>query len=716
MKSNNLPKTKFLTNALLLATLFSISGCLSSSDEAINEPDPDITPDKTLDDGTKLVGLPVTKIRSLFSSDSATSSEQYIRNYLIKNYSQVIESYDYYLETTVDSAPVAEASLDASDGAKAITSTTNTIEDNVDEADLIKAFSENGQDYLVTISQPEQTYFYEFNEASVERYKKEQSPAQLNLYSIDTSPASSLLSSSALNEDAYYVSGIYTYQSQLTSEVNNTQLIAQTSLRESPTDWSDYQSWQNGRTGIEATQLNTDSLSSLWSMTFEGHLLDSRRIENHLYVALRHNPNIIGLERAYAYNGSENTDIIANNIAVIEELDIQAMLPNITLTNNGSSEISPVFTLESCHLPNNEERFSSGSVVFNYVAKVDLDTGSVVGVQCILSEINQIYMNEESLFFIDANQWSTQTSRLHRFSLTDLTYDSSLTVEGTLGWRSAEFRIKELTDGTVVLITSKPENEESQSWCCWFNNNWIHKLQLFQKDGNQDYQKIAELPNESQPDNDDTPQSLGKAGEDIYGVRIDENSVKVVTFQQTDPLYVFDISDRNNPIFSGELADTGFSAYLHSFDDLILGIGFDANENGNSQGLKVELYKADSSEENGIISITEHVFGTSANTPVNSNHHAFTSLDISDDKTRISIPATVYEDYQWSYTGLLLFSLDKANETLTFDGKVTTNQSSDWLSRSSWTDRSVIQHSEEGSVVHYIHNGEVTSTAWETAN
>ncbi|WP_354668332.1 beta-propeller domain-containing protein [Colwellia sp. E2M01] len=287
-------------------------------------------------------------------------------------------------------------------------------------------------------------------------------------------------------------------------------------------------------------------------------------------------------------------------------------------------------------------------------------------------------------------------------------------MEGTLGWRSAQFRIKELTDGTVVAITSQPDsnnnNAQDIAWCCNFNSDWIHKLQLFQKDESNEYQKIAELPNENSPDNDDTPQSLGKAGEDIYGVRIDENSVKVVTFQQTDPLYVFDITDRDNPIFSGELADSGFSAYLHTFDDLILGVGYDANEWGNRLGMKVELYKSDATTADGIVSLDEYSFGTYANTPVEYDHHAFTSLDISDNKIRIAIPASVSNNSEENdYSGLLLFSLDKDNEALSFDGKVINTIDYHW---SSWSDRAVIQHSEQGSVVHYIHLGKVISELW----
>jgi hypothetical protein len=434
-----------------------------------------------------------------------------------------------------------------------------------------------------------------------------------------------------------------------------------------------------------------------------------------MYVALRHYSPISNLSMPYYSTDAEQSSAIAENIEIIEQLDIKSMIPNITIThadNASASRITPAFDLNLCYLPNDEDRYLSGSVMFNYIAQIDLDSGQITGMQCVLADVNQLYMNEKSLFLIDSNAWSGHTSRLHRFDLSDLNYDTSLTLDGTLGWRSAQFRLKELNDGTVVSVTSKNDNEDTQ-WCCFFGNEWTHKLQLFQKDEDQHYAMIAELPNESQPENDNSPLSLGKAGEDIYGVRIDENSVKVVTFQRTDPLYNFDISDRANPKPNGELEDSGFSAYLHNFGELTLGVGYNADEFGRRQGLKVELYKTDAHVENGIISLDEHSFGTGASTPLEWDHHAFTSLDINDNDTRIAIPTDIYENYNWDYTGLLLFSLDKDNETLNFDGSIKTNLTNNWGWASSWSDRSVIQHNEQGDAVHYIHLGHVISKRWD---
>lgn len=63
-------------------------------------------------------------------------------------------------------------------------------------------------------------------------------------------------------------------------------------------------------------------------------------------------------------------------------------------------------------------------------------------------------------------------------------------------------------------------------------------------------------------------------GETIYGVRFIGDRGYVVTFKQTDPFYVLDLSNPKKPALSGELKIPGYSSYLHPLkDDLILGIG-----------------------------------------------------------------------------------------------------------------------------------------------
>lgn len=62
--------------------------------------------------------------------------------------------------------------------------------------------------------------------------------------------------------------------------------------------------------------------------------------------------------------------------------------------------------------------------------------------------------------------------------------------------------------------------------------------------------------------------------ERIYSVRFIEDKGYVVTFRQTDPFYVLDLSDPESPELKGELKIPGYSSYLQPISkDRILGIG-----------------------------------------------------------------------------------------------------------------------------------------------
>ncbi|MBR5441652.1 MAG: beta-propeller domain-containing protein, partial [Clostridia bacterium] len=80
-------------------------------------------------------------------------------------------------------------------------------------------------------------------------------------------------------------------------------------------------------------------------------------------------------------------------------------------------------------------------------------------------------------------------------------------------------------------------------------------------------------------------------GETIKSVRFTGDTGYVVTFEQTDPLFVIDLSNPASPVIRGELKIPGFSAYLHPVGDgLLLGVGADGDENGQNGGIKVSLF------------------------------------------------------------------------------------------------------------------------------
>lgn len=80
-------------------------------------------------------------------------------------------------------------------------------------------------------------------------------------------------------------------------------------------------------------------------------------------------------------------------------------------------------------------------------------------------------------------------------------------------------------------------------------------------------------------------------GEDMKAARFMGNTLYLVTFFQTDPLFVVDITDPTAPVVKGELKIPGFSSYLHPIGNgLVIGIGEGGSMNGTDGSAKVSLF------------------------------------------------------------------------------------------------------------------------------
>jgi inhibitor of cysteine peptidase len=79
--------------------------------------------------------------------------------------------------------------------------------------------------------------------------------------------------------------------------------------------------------------------------------------------------------------------------------------------------------------------------------------------------------------------------------------------------------------------------------------------------------------------------------ERIYSARFIGDKAYIVTFRQTDPFFVMDLSNPEKPEIRGELKIPGYSAYLHPIDDsTIIGIGKEGST------VKVSLFDVSDAE------------------------------------------------------------------------------------------------------------------------
>ena len=103
------------------------------------------------------------------------------------------------------------------------------------------------------------------------------------------------------------------------------------------------------------------------------------------------------------------------------------------------------------------------------------------------------------------------------------------------------------------------------------------------------------------------------SGEKIYAVRFIGSLAFVVTFRQTDPLYVVDLSDPTNPRTAGQLDLTGYSSFLQPVGNgLMLGIGQAVDQNLRVTGLQVSLFDVADPNNPTLVSKLVYPEGTSA--------------------------------------------------------------------------------------------------------
>ena len=110
--------------------------------------------------------------------------------------------------------------------------------------------------------------------------------------------------------------------------------------------------------------------------------------------------------------------------------------------------------------------------------------------------------------------------------------------------------------------------------------------------------------------------------ERIQSVRFMGDWAYVVTFEQTDPLFVFDLSDPTKPVITGEVKLPGFSAYLHPIGNgLILGMGFGGTENGLDGSAKISLFDVSDPMNPKELDALVHENGT-----LSTDHKAFCTV------------------------------------------------------------------------------------------
>ncbi|QEY20956.1 hypothetical protein D0S48_09740 [Psychrobacillus sp. AK 1817] len=137
--------------------------------------------------------------------------------------------------------------------------------------------------------------------------------------------------------------------------------------------------------------------------------------------------------------------------------------------------------------------------------------------------------------------------------------------------------------------------------------------------------------------------------ERIYSARFMGDKAYMVTFRETDPLFVIDVADPKKPKVLGELKIPGFSNYLHPLgENHLIGFGYETTSfvpNGSkepiiqTEGMKISLFDV-SDFANPKEVDTEIIGGQGTYSPIQYDHHAlFQHVE----KNLYGFPVAIYD-------------------------------------------------------------------------
>jgi uncharacterized secreted protein with C-terminal beta-propeller domain len=480
---------------------------------------------------------------------------------------------------------------------------------------------------------------------------------------------------------------------------------------------------------IDLTLVDTskpDALSVITKMRIDGNLVGSRRIGNVLYLTSTWIPTI---------NTAKSS---------VDALTSAQLLPTIQI---GSQAAESLLNDTDCYL---QTKNASSDIQLTTITAIDLSSPNLDRrSRCFLGGSEALYVSEKNVYVattrstytnvpsnaasslaLIAPSWSYPAeikTDIHKFFVNGLniTYQASAEVSGHLGWHAdrKSYRMSEHNDDLRVLTFTgqvgwafSPGIDVGALKASSPAPSPATLTVLRQSEGKLNV--IGQLPNSKRP------APIGLPNEQVYAVRLIADRGFVVTFRQTDPLYVLDLTDPTDPKTTGELKAPGFSDYLFPVGrDLLVGVGKDATDSGLLQGVKVGLY--DVSDLANPKEVATRVIGKRGSTSaLDYSSHGINLFTVGD-TTRMAIPVRVNElavpnspsAYAPSYQSLFRFEINTTTKQLSDKPAILGTQFSvtnPWATPGLYYELSIGQSRsvQVADQVYYLNGGLLTGHAW----
>lgn len=338
--------------------------------------------------------------------------------------------------------------------------------------------------------------------------------------------------------------------------------------------------------GKSTTQIQVYSIVDRRNPEFEGRL-----IQDGYYNTSRKIGDVVYLFTQYH---------MTSDVVGYVEKEYTSVIPKVNGEKVAAGEI---------YLP--ESSGESGILVSSLdVNKPD----KVLDSKLVISGYAQTYISKDALYLYEEDYDGAMITNIAKFAL-DEGRISGVAATAVRGYVRDTFAIN-ASDGYLRVLTTDYSTEDEVNALYILDEN----LKL-------------------------TGQLTGIApGEEIYAARFMGNTGYFVTYRNTDPLFTVDLSDPAKPEIIGELKVTGFSEYLHFWDDThLLGIGYESDEKtGNIENIKISMFNIENPGE-----VTEEAKLVLKDVDYSEALYDYKSVIISKDKNLIGL---VCEDYSSSRT------------------------------------------------------------------
>jgi len=399
------------------------------------------------------------------------------------------------------------------------------------------------------------------------------------------------------------------------------------------------------------------------NLNFEGTYLQSRRVDDTLYVIMNQYPQYVPM-------------------VPVDKNPVPLDTPEMMIPRYADSTRSSNDKVDTAICDCEEVSYFPGSMESRYLIVVAIpinDPAGKIGKEVVLGSSENVYSSISNLYVAHTSYTDDENTADKNTAAAVYPYYSSNpkteVYKFSLNHENIQYEAKAKVPGTIINQFAMDEYD-------------------YNMDGYGNYFRIAttkgQTLDESNPSSNNlyvlnnNMEQVGSIeniapGESIKSVRFMGDKAYVVTFLQIDPLFVISLTDPTHPVILGQLKIPGYSEYLHPYDEThIIGFGRDVDASIDADkihsanavyytavlGMKISMFDVTDVEHPKEL-FKEIIGYRNTSSELLTDHKA---LLFSKAKNIMAFPVTVtekienatddYNNYAFTFQGALFYNID----------------------------------------------------------